>query len=127
MRRQAGTHAALAAALCGMLPTLFKANILLFSLTSASIAVLLFSALILILHDKFSSRIWKWLVTRAYSVEVEYASAGLGLASTGLSLLQPPWIWLGIPMFLLGGFFIGGQIGKGINTLIKSKKAKPRQ
>ena len=122
MRRQAGTLAAFAAALCGTLPTLVETNVLLFSLTLASIVVLLLSAIILIFHDRFSLSIWKWLVARAKSIEVEYAAVGLGLASTGLSLLRPQWIWLGIFMLLLGGYFIGSQIGKGINMMIKSKK-----
>ena len=93
VRRQAGTQAALAAALCGALPILVEANVILFSLTLASIAVLLLSALVLILPDRFSSSIRKWFV-----VDVELAAAGLGLTSTGISLFQLHWRWLGIPM-----------------------------
>jgi hypothetical protein len=128
MRRQAGTLAALGAALCGALPILVEANVILFSLTLASIAVLWLSAIVLIFHDKSSSRVWKRLVTIAEHIEVEYAAVGLGLFSTGLSILlaalpdMSAWIWLGIIMILLGGFFIGGQIGKGIMEMIKYKK-----
>jgi len=126
MKRQAGTNAAFAAALCGMLPVLYRTNIIFFILTMISIAILILSALILVFHDKSSSRFWKWLIKRVSSIEVEYVSTGLGLASTGLNLilLWNPWVWIGLPMFLLGGFFIGGQIGKGINLMIKSHKKR---
>lgn len=120
MRRRAGTLAALAAILCGMLPTLYNANMLLFYLTVASITVLSFSAIVLVLHDRFSGSIWNWLVERANSIEVEYASAGLGLVSSGLSLFQPGWIWVGIIFVLTGGALIGSQIGKGISMIKKS-------
>lgn len=128
MRRQAGTLAALGAALCGALPILIEANVILFSLTLASIAVLWLSAIVLVFHDKSSSRVWKRLVTIAEHIELEYAAVGLGLFSTGLSIVlaalpdMAAWIWLGIIMLLLGGFFIGGQIGKGIMEMIKYKK-----
>ena len=128
MRRQAGTLAALGAALCGALPILVEANVVLFSLTLASIAVLWLSAIVLVFHDKSSSRVWKRLVKIAEHIEVEYAAVGLGLFSTGLSIVlaalpdMSAWIWLGIIMILLGGYFIGGQIGKGIMKMITYKK-----
>ena len=128
MKRQAGTLAALGAALCGTLPILFEANVILFSLTLASIAVLWLSAIVLIFHDKSSSRVWKRLVAIAESLEVELAAVGLGLFSTGLGILVPAlatlsaWMWIGIIMILLGGFFIGGQIGKGIGQMIRYRK-----
>jgi len=124
MKRQAGTLAVFAAALSGTLPILLEANVILFSLTLASIVVLLLSALILVFHNRFSSRIWKWLVDRANSIEIEYAAAGLGLCSTGLSLFQPGWIYLGIAILLLGAFLIGSQIRKVINMTIHSRKVK---
>ena len=120
MKRQGGTLAALAAVLCGMLPTLYNANILLFSMTLVSVALLSFSAIVLILNDKFSGSIWNWLVKRAYSIEVEYASAGLGLVGSGLNLFQPGWIWVGIIFVLTGGALIGTQIGNGISMIKKS-------
>lgn len=128
MRRQAGTLAALGGALCGTLPILFEANLILFSLTLASIAVLWLSAIVLIFHDKSSSHVWKRLVAIAEHVDVELAAVGLGLFSTGLGILVPAlstlsaWIWVAIIMILLGGFFIGGQIGKGIGRMIRYRK-----
>jgi hypothetical protein len=128
MRRKAGTLAALGAALCGALPILFEANLILFSLTLASIAVLWLSAIILIFHDKSSSHVWKRLVAIAEHIDVELAAVGLGLFSTGLGIFVPAlstlsaWMWIGIIMILLGGFFIGGQIGKGIGQMIRYRK-----
>jgi hypothetical protein len=128
MKRQAGTLAILGATLCGALPILAKGNVIFFSLSLASIAVLWLSAIILILHDRSSSRVWKRLVTIAEHIEVEYATAGVGLFSTGLSILLfalpdlSGWLWLGIIMMLFGGFFIGGQIGKGVREIINYKK-----
>lgn len=128
MRRKAGTLAAFGAALCGTLPVLFESNLVLFSLNLASIAVLWLSAIVLIFHDKSSNRIWKRLVTIAESLDVELAAVGVGLFSTGLGIFVPAlsnlsaWVWVGIVMILLGGFFIGGQIGKGIGQMIRYKK-----
>ena len=128
MKRQAATLAVLGATLCGALPILVKGNVLFFSLTLASIAVLWFSAIILILHDRSSSRVWKRLVTTAEHIEVEYAAAGVGLFSTGLGIFLfalpdlSGWLWLGVIMMLFGGFLIGGQIGKGIGEIINYKK-----
>ena len=124
MKRQGGTLAALAAVLCGMLPTLYNANILLFSMTLVSVALLSFSAIVLILNDKFSGSLWNWLVKRAYSIEVEYASAGLGLVGSGLNLFQPGWIWAGIIFILIGAALIGSQIGRGISMIINASFRK---
>ena len=124
MKRQGGTLAALAAALCGMLPTLYNANILLFSMTLVSVALLSSSAIVLILNDKFSGSLWNWLVKRAYSIEVEYASAGLGLVGSGLNLFQPGWIWAGIIFILIGAALIGSQIGRGISMMINASFRK---
>ena len=127
MRRRAGTLAALGAALCGALPVLVEANVVLFSLTVASIAVLWLSAAILVLHDRNSSRVWRRLVTIAEGIAVEYAAIGLGLVSTGLAMFQSgvpdlsAWMWLGIVMMLLGALLIGGQIGKGIGIMIEQR------
>ena len=124
IRKKAGTLAALAAALLGTLPVLIQANIILFYVTIASVGVLFLSSLILLFHDKLSSPLWKWLVARANGMEVEYAAAGIGLVSTGLSLIQPQWLWVGIIMLLVGAYLIGSQIGKGINMMIEDKKVK---
>lgn len=122
MKRRSGTLAALGAALCGALPRLAEANVVLFSLTIASVAVLWSSAMILVLHDKSSSRVWRRLVRIAEGIEVEYAAAGLGLVSTGVAVFQSGvtgWMWLGIVMMLLGALLIGGQIGKGLGMVLK--------
>jgi len=124
MKRQGGTLAALAVVLCGMLPTLYDANILLFSMTLVSVALLSFSGIVLILNDKFSGSLWNWLVKRAYSIEVEYASAGLGLVGSGLNLFQPGWIWVGIIFILIGAALIGSQIGRGISMMINASFRK---
>ena len=124
MKKQGGTLAALAAALCGMLPTLYTANILLFSMTLVSVVVLSFSAIVLILNDKFSGSLWNWLIKRAYSIEIEYAAAGLGLVGSGLNLFQPGWIWVGIIFILIGAALIGSQIGKGISMMINASVRK---
>jgi hypothetical protein len=130
MRRRAGTLAALGAALCGTLPVLFGDSLILFSLGIASIAVLWLSAIVLVLHDKSSSRVWKRLVAMAGSLDVELVAIGLGLFSTGLGMLvvglstSSAWIWVGVIMVLLGGFFIGGQIGKGIGQMIRYRRGR---
>lgn len=128
MKRQAGTLAALGAALCGALPILFEANLILFSLTLASIAVLWLSAIVLMFHDRSSSHIWKRIVGIAEHIDVELAAVGVGLFGTGLGILVSAlptlsaWIWIGIIMVLLGGFFVGRQIGKGIWQMIRYRK-----
>jgi hypothetical protein len=127
-KRQAGTLAVFGAALCGLLPILVEANVILFSLTLSAIAVLWFSAIILIFPDRSSSHVWKKLVAIAERIDVRLAAVGLGLFGTGLGILVPAlstlaaWVWLGITMILIGGFFIGGQIGKGIREMIEYRK-----
>jgi hypothetical protein len=119
MKTKAGTQAALAAALAGMLPTLWEANRVLFSLSLAVIVVLLFSALLLLTSRTASGRIRTWLVKRAESLEVEYSAAGLGLVSTGLALFRPGWLILGVIILLIGAVLIGFGIG---NAFLMPKK-----
>jgi len=123
MRKQAGTLAALATAFLGTLP-LLQANTIIFWLTTASIVLLFISALILFFHDRFSSAKWNWLVAKAGTIEVEYALSGIGLSSTGISLIQYHWVWMGIIILIIGAYFIGSQIGKGISMMTNPKKVK---
>jgi len=126
MKTKAGTQAALAAALAGMLPTLWEADRVLFGLSLAAIAILLFSALILLLSNRASGRIWTWLVERAKNIEIEYSAAGLGLVSIGLSLFQPGWVILGVVILLIGAVLISFGIGNSFLTFrkyIESKRA----
>lgn len=80
------------------------------------------------LHDRSSFHVWKRLVTIAEHIEVEYATVGVGLFSTGLGIFLfalpnlSGWLWLGVIMMLFGGFLIGAQIGKGIGEIINYKK-----
>jgi len=127
-KRQAGTLAVFGAALCGLLPILVEANVTLFSLTLSAIAVLWFSAIILIFSDRNSSHVWKRLAAIAERIDIRLAAVGLGLFSTGLGILVhalsalSAWVWLGITMILIGGFLIGGQIGKCIREMIEYRK-----
>jgi hypothetical protein len=126
MKTKAGTQAALAAALTGMLPTLLQTNRVLFGLSLAAIAILLCSALILLTSNRASGRIWTWFVKRAENIEIEYTAAGLGLVSTGISLLQPGWVILGVIIILVGALLISFGIGNGFVMLrkyIESKQA----
>ena len=127
-KKQAGTLAVFGAALCGLLPILVEANGILFSLTLSAIALLWFAAVVLILPDRSSSHVLKRLVAIAEGIDVRLAAVGLGLFGTGLGILVPglstlsAWVWLGVTMMLIGGFFIGGQIGKGIREMIAYRK-----
>jgi len=125
MKARAGTQAALAASLAGMLPTLLQANLILFILSLISIAVLLCSASILLLSNRITGRVWVWLVKRAENIQVEYTAAGLGLVSTGLGLFQPRWVILGVVILLVGALLISFGIGNGFIMLKNSIKSKP--
>ena len=127
LKTKAGTQAALAASLAGMLPTLLQANLVLFILSLASIAILSSSAMILLTSNKASGRIWIWLVKRAENIQIEYSAAGLGLVSTGLGLFQSGWVILGVIILLVGALLISFGVGNGFVMLknsIKSKRAR---
>ena len=94
-----------------------EASQVLFSLTIASVAILLLTAVVLCLHDRFSGTVWVWLVSRANGIEVEYLAAGLGLVSTGLNLFEPKWVFVGVILVLAGAVLIGIGIGNSFGIL----------
>ncbi len=124
MREKAGTHAVFAAALSGILPTMYDEHIIIFGFTVAAIIMLIFLAIVLLFHDKFSCKLWKWIVKRAEGVRVGFAAAGLGLVTTSLFLFQEHWIWLALILFIVGALLIGFQIAQGLVMMRDSRKKR---
>ena len=122
MREKAGAYAVFAAALSGTLPIMYDEHIIIFWFTVAAIILLIFLALVLPFHDKFSCKLWKWIVKRAEGVRVGFAAAGFGLVTTGLFLYQEHWIWLAWILLIVGALLIGFQIAQGLVMMRDSRK-----
>lgn len=128
VQKRSGINAALAAAMIGFLPNLWGSHQVLFILTSISAAVLLCSSVIIILHKRLSVSRWgKYIVDIASKIDIEYTAAGLGLVSTGISLIDPPWLFLGVILILVGFLLIWiGGVLKNIMRFIESIASKLR-
>jgi uncharacterized membrane protein len=122
VRKRSGINAALAAAMIGFLPNLWGSHQVLFILTSISAIVLLCSSAIIYFHKRLAVSRWgRYIVDIASKIDIEYTAAGLGLVSTGISLINPPWLYLGVVLILIGFslIWVGGVL-KNITRFVES-------
>jgi hypothetical protein len=124
MKSRAGVHIGLAAALCGILPSL-KGGYLIALIVV--IVILGLSALILYLHDRVSCAFWQRLVRIADDMGIGHTASGFGFVGVGLSLIKPGWWLLGIMLALTGAFLLGAGVGTNLGIFLKRVLVKVRK
>ena len=124
MKSRAGVHIGLAAALCGILPSLKSGYLIALIVV---IVILVLSALVLYLHDRVSCAFWQRLVRIADDMDVGYTASGFGFVGVGLSLIKPGWWPLGIILVLIGAFLLGAGIGTNLGIFLRQVLVRVRK
>ncbi len=119
MKKKAGVHICLAAALFGYTPTL-SGGYLISLLVVASFLTL--SSFSLFFHSITSASWWIKVVDTFNRVEVSYPAAGFGLVLAGASLIKPVWFPLGVVFIAAGALTIGAGLGMQLGKISLIRK-----
>ena len=114
MKSQALANIGLAVALLGTFPSLEGGYRILASL---GVLALVLSGVILLLRGQLRTPFWKRLVDISASIRTTYTAFGFGVCVSGISLLRPGWLSVGIVFLLAGLLLIGAGIGQNLLLL----------